>query len=135
MKFNYTIKKLNDLAVLSLFTYSASILMLVQKFYDEKIFVEIALYFAIFIGFFTIFGGSVRMSLKHNENDISIFTSIFVLRIYLLILIFITVFLLDFNTIIILILLRKTTEWSVDSIITFYRIKSCNYRTTRFCSD
>ena len=60
MKFDYIIKRLNDLTVLSLFTCSASLLMLIQKFYDEKIFVESALLFAIFIGFFTVFGGSVK---------------------------------------------------------------------------
>ena len=57
---------------------------------------------------FTVFGGSVRMSLKQNSNDTGFI--FFVLRSYLFIIIMILLFLFQFNSIIILILLRKKPD-------------------------
>ena len=123
MSFNLIYNYLCKIGIMCLFTYSSNLILLIQKLYDEQVFIDAAFIFSILLLLYTFLGGSIRM-LSENKINNSLIISSFVFRLYLGIMIVSLLYYLNFNLIIFLILFRKTIEWIVDPIITFHYRKS-----------
>lgn len=112
------VKSFLKIFILFNLTYSSNILLLTQRFYDVENFVEAALLFAIFYSFYTIIGGSIRLLGNKNINDEQIL-SISLLRLFIGISLICGLLFFDQNFIVFMIIVRKTSEWVSDPLITF----------------
>ena len=76
MQFKIIYNYFSKIGFMCLFTYSSNIILLAQKFYNEKIFVDAALLFSVLILIYTALGGSIRM-LSANKVDKNLIVSTF----------------------------------------------------------
>ena len=103
-------------------TYSSNFLLLVQRFYNIETFINLAFIFAIYYSFFSIIGGSFRLLNKVNIESTMVST-IVISRLLIGLIVLIALILFDQHLIIWCIIARKTFEWILDPIITFFEIK------------
>ena len=81
MPFNLIYNYLCKIGIMCLFTYSSNLILLIQKIYDEQVFIDAAFVFSILLLFYTFLGGSIRM-LSENKINNSLISSSFIFRLY-----------------------------------------------------
>ena len=80
MPFNLIYNYICKIGIMCLFTYSSNLILLIQKFYDEQVFVEAAFIFSILL-FYTFLW--FNKNAIENKIKNSLIISSFVFRIYL----------------------------------------------------